>query len=128
MPIESSPVRGVITAADFMPPTELLVYAQRLESLGYPELWITDMFGREIYVTAGFILANTSRIKVATGIAHIYGRDSIASEQAGRTLSEFRRPFHSGARRLAPDRCDDAWCAVGGSRREDPRLHQSHAW
>jgi len=88
MAIENSPVRGVMTAADFMSPTELLAYAQRLESLGYPELWLTDMFGREIYVTAGFILANTSRIKVATGIAHIYGRDAIASEQAGRTLSE----------------------------------------
>lgn len=88
MTIGNSPVRGVMTAADFMSPTELLGYAERLESLGYPELWLTDMFGREIYVMAGFILANTSRIKVATGIAHMYGRDAIASEQAARTLSE----------------------------------------
>ena len=88
MTIENSVVRGVMTAADFMSPPELLAYAQRLESLGYPELWLTDMFGREIYVTAGFILANTTRINVASGIAHIYGRDAIASVQAARTLSE----------------------------------------
>jgi probable F420-dependent oxidoreductase len=88
MTLEDSPIRGVMTAADFMSPSELLAYAERLESLGYSELWLTDMFGREIYVTAGFVLANTTRIKVASGIAHIYGRDAIASLQAARTLSE----------------------------------------
>ena len=52
-------------------------------------MWITDIFGREIYVTAGHVLARTTRIKVATRIAQIYGRDPIASAQAARTLSEF---------------------------------------
>ncbi|MSX22231.1 MAG: LLM class flavin-dependent oxidoreductase, partial [Actinobacteria bacterium] len=33
-------------------------------------------------------LANTETLKVATGIAHIYGRDPIASAQAALTLSE----------------------------------------
>lgn len=82
-------VSGVMTAADFMSPTQLIDHALRLEDLGYESMWITDIFGREIYVTAMHILAHTSRIKVATGIAHIYGRDHIAAEQAGRTLSEF---------------------------------------
>jgi probable F420-dependent oxidoreductase len=39
-------------------------------------------------VTAAWLLAHTTRIRVASGIAHIYGRDAIASIQAGRTLSE----------------------------------------
>lgn len=78
-----------MTAADSMSAGELIDHAQRLEGLGYPAMWITDVFGREIYVTAGHLLAHTTAIKVATGIAHIYGRDPIASEQAGRTLSEF---------------------------------------
>jgi len=83
-----SPVSGVMTAADFMSPDELLAHARRLEALGYDSMWITDMFGREIYVTAGWILAHTETIRVGTGIAHIYGRDHIASVQAARTLSE----------------------------------------
>ena len=83
-----SPVSGVMTAADFMQPDALIAHARRLESLGYDAMWITDMFGREIYVTAGHLLAHTSTIKVATGIAHIYGRDAIATVQAARTLSE----------------------------------------
>ena len=71
-----------------MSPTGFVDHAKRLEALGYPSMWITDIFGREIYVTAAHLLANTTDIKVASGIAHIYGRDPIASEQAGRTLSE----------------------------------------
>ena len=84
----SSPISGIMTAGDSMSPSALVDHVRRLEELGYPSMWLTDVFGREIYVTAAHLLANTSTIKVATGIAHIYGRDPIASEQAGRTLSE----------------------------------------
>ena len=80
--------RGVIVAADTMELPDLVAYVQRLESLGYDSVWIPDMFGREIYVTAGHLLAHTSTIQVATGIAHIYGRDAIATAQAARTLAE----------------------------------------
>ena len=82
-------VHGVMTAADSMKPLELVAHARRLESLGYASMWVTDVFGREVYVTAGHLLAHTETIKVATGIAHIYGRDAIATVQAARTLSEF---------------------------------------
>ncbi|MEM9040349.1 MAG: TIGR03620 family F420-dependent LLM class oxidoreductase [Actinomycetota bacterium] len=84
----SSARRGVIVAADTMGPADLIEYVQRLESLGYDSVWIPDMFGREIYVTAGHLLAHTSTITVATGIAHMYGRDAIATAQAARTLAE----------------------------------------
>ncbi len=79
---------AVMTPSDFLSPSELLARARYIESLGYESTWITDMFGREIYITAGFILANTERLKVASGVAHVYGRDAIASAQAGLTLSE----------------------------------------
>jgi len=84
----ASPVTAIMVAGDSMSPAALVAHVQRLESLGYPSAWITDVFGREIYVTAAHLLAHTTTIKVASGIAHIYGRDAIASEQAGRTLSE----------------------------------------
>ncbi|MDG2040308.1 MAG: TIGR03620 family F420-dependent LLM class oxidoreductase [Ilumatobacter sp.] len=79
---------GVIVAADTMSLTDLVEYVQRLEALGYDSVWIPDMFGREIYVTAGLLLSNTTTLNVATGIAHVYGRDATASAQAARTLSE----------------------------------------
>jgi len=81
-------VSAVMTAADFFTPPQLVDRAHYLERLGYDSMWIADIFGREIYVTAGFVLANTETLKVATGIAHIYGRDPIASAQAALTLSE----------------------------------------
>ncbi len=77
-----------MTAADTMSLDGLVGHARRLERLGYDAMWMPDVFGREIYVTAGYVLANTSRLRVASGIAHIYGRDPIASAQAARTLSE----------------------------------------
>ncbi len=83
-----SQISGIMVAGDAMNPVELVDHAKQLEALGYPSLWLTDVFGREVYVTAAHLLANTETIKVASGIAHIYGRDPIASEQAGRTLSE----------------------------------------
>lgn len=81
-------VDGVILAADSMNKEDLLDTVLRLERLGYDCAWVTDMYGREIYATAAWLLAQTSRIRVASGIAHIYGRDAIASAQAGLTLSE----------------------------------------
>ncbi len=83
-----SSIGGVIVPADMMSPGDLVDYVRRLEALGYDSVWIPDMFGREIYVTCGYLLDNTTTIKVASGIAHVYGRDAIASAQAARTLSE----------------------------------------
>lgn len=79
---------GVIVPADMFRPDALVAHVRRLEELGYDTAWITDMFGRHIYVTAAHLLANTERIRIGTGIAHIYGRDAIDAAQAARTLAE----------------------------------------
>ncbi len=81
-------ISGVMVGGDAFAPADLVAHVRRLEALGYRSAWITDVFGREIYVTAGHLLAHTDTIAIASGIAHVYGRDPIASEQAGRTLSE----------------------------------------
>ncbi len=83
-----SAVSGVVVPADTMNGDELVTYARELERLGYRELWLPDVFGREIYVTAAHLLAHTETLRVATGIAHIYGRDALSTAQAARTLSE----------------------------------------
>lgn len=79
---------GVIVPADSMQPGPLVDHVLHLEALGYDSVWIPDVFGREVYVTAGHLLANTTRIRVASGIAHMYGRDAIATAQAARTLAD----------------------------------------
>ena len=79
---------GVIVNVDGYAPDALVAHIRRIEDLGFESVWITDMFGRDVYLTAGYLLANTERIKVGSGIAPIYGRDATASAQAARTLDE----------------------------------------
>jgi probable F420-dependent oxidoreductase len=84
-----SDVDGVLFYTDSMPPQDIVADAQRLEALGYDAVWLPDLFGRELFVTAGYLLAATSRLRVATGIANVYARDAMSAAQAARTLSEF---------------------------------------
>jgi probable F420-dependent oxidoreductase len=79
---------GVVSFIDAMSGDELIEYALRLESLGYDSLWLPDLFGRELFVTAAHVLSRTTRLRVATGIANVYGRDALSTAQASRTLSE----------------------------------------
>ena len=50
---------GVIVNVDGFAPDTLVAHIRRIEALGFDSVWITDMFGRDVYVTAGFLLANT---------------------------------------------------------------------
>ena len=69
--------------------TELVENVKRLEKLGYEELWLPEIFGREPFATAGFLLAQTNKIKVSSGIANVYAHDADCAAQAANTLSEF---------------------------------------
>jgi probable F420-dependent oxidoreductase len=51
-------------------------------------MWLPDLLGRELFATAGFVLGQTTKLRVATGIANVYGRDPLSSAQAARTLCE----------------------------------------
>jgi probable F420-dependent oxidoreductase len=68
---------------------ELAAAANRIERLGFESVWLLDSFSRDPYVTAGFILGSTTRLKVGTGIATVYSRDAMATVQARETLSEY---------------------------------------
>lgn len=69
--------------------SELVASVKRLENLGYEELWLPEIFGREPFATAGYLLAQTSKIKVSSGIANVYAHDADSAAQAANTLSEF---------------------------------------
>ena len=67
---------------------ELVAAVKRLEQLGYHELWLPEIFGREPLSTCGYLLALTDRIKISSGIANVYARDADNAAQAANGLAE----------------------------------------
>ena len=86
--MSSGPKLGVIVSTESMQTRALADFARRLEQHGYESLWLPELFGREPVATAGYLLGQTERLQVATGIANIYVRDAHATAQIGRTLAE----------------------------------------
>ena len=74
--------------SDRMSSGSLNLFALELESTGVDTLWLPELFGREPFATAGFLLAETEHLTVATGIANVYARDAVAAAAAARTLAE----------------------------------------
>ena len=62
--------------------------AQRLETLGYRTLWMPESRGRNVLVNSAYLLASTTTLNIATGIANIYARDAMAMANAQRGLAE----------------------------------------
>lgn len=62
--------------------------AQRIEKLGYHTVWMPESRGRNVLVHSAFLLANTTTLNIATGIANIYARDAMAMANAQRGLAE----------------------------------------
>lgn len=79
---------GVIVSTETMRSSELVDFARRLENQGYESLWLPELFGREPVATAGFLLGQTERLNLVTGIANIYVRDAHAMAQTRQTLAE----------------------------------------
>lgn len=79
---------GVWAATDGLSATAAAVFAKRLEAWGYGALWIPEAFGREVFSASAWLLANTSQLVVASGIANIYARDSFAAAAAQQGLNE----------------------------------------
>jgi probable F420-dependent oxidoreductase len=59
-----------------------------LDERGWPCLWIPETVARDPFVSAAVILEATSTMKVATGIASIWARDAMTSQNATKTLNE----------------------------------------
>jgi probable F420-dependent oxidoreductase len=67
---------------------ELADFARRVEAWGYDALWQPEVLGRNVLVSSSWALANTTTLKIASGIASIYGRDAQAAVGAQRGLAE----------------------------------------
>ena len=79
---------GVWFFTDRLRATQAATAARRMEDLGYSALWIPETMGRDPFAHAAWLLANTQRLVVATGIANIYHREPGVTMQAQKTLAE----------------------------------------
>lgn len=73
---------------DAMTARETVEFARKVERLGYGALWIPEAVGREPFAHAAYLLANTDRLVLATGIANIWARDPMTTAAGARTLGE----------------------------------------
>jgi len=79
---------GVWIRTDAMTARETAELSGRVEALGYGAFWFPEITGRNAFVQAGWLLAATERLHVATGIANIFLREPYATATAQRTLAE----------------------------------------
>ncbi len=79
---------GVWQGLDGLSARDALAFAKRTEARGYKALWAPESRGRNVLVNAAYLLAGTSTLTIATGIANIYARDAMAMANAQRGLTE----------------------------------------
>jgi len=79
---------GVWAATDSLSAQQTARFAQQVEEWGYGALWYPEALGRDSLAQASWLLANTKKLVIATGIANIYARDAQSSEAGRRTLDE----------------------------------------
>lgn len=79
---------GVWYFLDGLPAGEAAKVAGRIEELGYSALWIPETVGRHPLAHAAWLLANTEKLVVATGIANIYHREPGVALAGQMTLAE----------------------------------------
>lgn len=79
---------GVWYFTDGRSAQDAATFAKQVEALGYSALWIPETVGRHPFVHAGWLLAHTERLIIATGIASIYNRDPGAAMAGAKTLAE----------------------------------------
>lgn len=80
--------RAVWAPTDGLSAPDLAAFAKQVEAWGYSALWIPDAMGRDPMVACSWMLANTDKLILATGIANIYGRDVRAMKSAQVALAE----------------------------------------
>ena len=76
------------THTEMLPGREVVEIVRRHEEWGFESQWLSDALGREPFALASWLLAHTSRIKVGTAVANLYGRDAMTAAQMRNTLNE----------------------------------------
>jgi probable F420-dependent oxidoreductase len=79
---------GAWISIDRLPAGQTAALAKRVEAWGYGALWMPEAVGREMFSAAAWLLANTTTLVVASGIANIYARDAFSTASAQNGLNE----------------------------------------
>ncbi|HTJ63462.1 MAG TPA: TIGR03620 family F420-dependent LLM class oxidoreductase [Alphaproteobacteria bacterium] len=79
---------GAWAATESLTASAAAAFAKRVEGWGCGALWIPEAVGRNVLVHSSWLLANTTTLVIATGIANIYARDAAAMKSAQLTLAE----------------------------------------
>jgi probable F420-dependent oxidoreductase len=79
---------GAWASLDAFSAQDAAAFARRLEGRGFKTLWLPESRGRNVLVNASWMLANTTTLNIATGIANIYARDPMAARAAQLGLNE----------------------------------------
>jgi probable F420-dependent oxidoreductase len=79
---------GIWTGAlDALAPAQAREQVAELDEQCWESLWYGEAYGREAFTNAAMLLGAGERIKIATGIANIYGRDAVAMKGAAFTVA-----------------------------------------
>src|SRR3989449_11610134 len=62
---------GVWAQVDCMTASAEAEFARDVEQWGYSALWTPEAMGRDVLVNSGWLLANTRKLVIASGIANI---------------------------------------------------------
>ena len=79
---------GVFYFTDVLTLVQLTELAQHTEQLGYTALWYPEVLGYESLALGSFLLTQTTRLVIASGIANMYARDAAAAKQGQHTLAK----------------------------------------
>lgn len=79
---------GVWSIVNFMSAADGAAFARRVEDWGYGTLWVPEVTARDPLVTCAWLLAHTTKLNLATGIASIYVRDPFAMVNSQYALAE----------------------------------------
>ncbi len=78
---------GIWCSTNVLDKAALAALASGVERHGYETLWYPESLSYETFAMAGFLLSETSSLKVASGIANIYARDAFTSAQGHDSLN-----------------------------------------
>ena len=78
---------GVFASTHTLDRKELVRLVQNTEDLGYRSLWFPEALSYESFSLASYLLSNSNKLKIGTGIANIYARDAVTSAQGYDSLN-----------------------------------------
>jgi F420-dependent oxidoreductase-like protein len=71
---------------ELVPQSVALELVRAADRLGYETVWVTESYGFDCMSTLGYLASETTRIKLATGIANVYSRSPALLAQSAVTI------------------------------------------